>query len=61
MWGTKKKKKKKKSDQNLIAYGVPKGYILVLLLFTVFINGFDNAIEFSTVHHFAENANIKCQ
>ena len=50
-----------KSDQNSIDYGVPQGSALGLLLFIVFINDFDNAIELSAVHHFTEEATNKTQ
>ena len=50
-----------KSDQNSIDYGVPQGSALDLLLFIVFINDFDNAIELSAVHHFVEKATNKTQ
>ena len=47
-----------KSDQNLIDYGVPQGSALGPLLFIILINNFHSAIQFSTVHHFADDTNL---
>ena len=47
------KKKKKK-----IKYGVPQEYVLGLLLFILFINDLHKVVEFSSVHHFADDTNL---
>ena len=48
----------KHSDKNPVYYGVPQGSILRPLLFILFINDFHAAIEFSSVHHFADDTNL---
>ena len=40
-----------------ISIGVPQGSILGPIL-TIFINDFHKAVEFSTVHHFADDTNL---
>ena len=48
----------KHSDKNPVYYGVSQGSVLGPLLFILFINDFHAAIEFSSVHHFADDTNL---
>ena len=39
-------------------YGVPLGSVLGRILFLMYVNGLNNAVEFSDVHHFADDTNV---
>ena len=39
-------------------YGVPRGSVLGPLLFILFINDLHKVVQFSTVHHFADDTNM---
>ena len=47
---------KVRSSDNAIRIRVPQGLILGPTLFILFINDFHKAVEFSTVHHFADDS-----
>ena len=47
-----------KSAEKLIKYGVPQGSVLGPLLFMLFINDQHKAVEFSSIHHFADDTNL---
>ena len=47
---------KVRSSDKPIRSGVPQGSILGPILFVLFINDFHKAVEFSTVHHFADDS-----
>ena len=49
---------KTRSSDKLISIGVPQGSILGPILFILFINDFHKAVDFSTVHHFADDTNL---
>ena len=42
----------------LVKYGVMQSLVLGPILFIVFINDFRKAVEFSSVHHFANDTNL---
>ena len=47
-----------KSFDKPISIGVPQGSILGPILFVLYINDFHKAVEFSSVHHFADDTNL---
>ena len=49
---------KAKSSDKPISIEVPQGSILSPILFILFINDFSKAVEFSIVHHFADDTNL---
>ena len=50
------------SDSGLAAINcrVPQGFVLVLLLFLLYINDFNQAVKFWKVHYFADDTNLLC-
>ena len=50
------------SDSGLAAMNcrVPQGFVLVLLLFLLYINDFNQAVKFWKVHYFADDTNLLC-
>ena len=47
-----------KSDNALIGFKVPHGSVCHPLLFLIYINGLNQAIKFSRVHHFVDDTNL---
>ena len=46
------------SSKRYLKYGVPQRSVLGSLLFILCINDLHKAVEFSSVHHFADDTNI---
>ena len=46
------------SAEKPIKYVVPQGSVLGPVLFILFINDLHKAVEFSSVHHFADDKNL---
>ena len=46
------------SSKKYLMYEVPQGSVLGPLLFILFINGQHKSVEFSSVHHFADDTNL---
>ena len=46
------------SKHSNISCGVPQGSILVPLLFTIYINDMHQAVNYSKIHHFADDTNL---
>ena len=46
------------SSQLEITYRVPQGSVLESLLFLIYINDLNEAIEHLVIHHFADDTNI---
>ena len=43
-----------------ISCGAPQGSVLGPLLFSLYLNDFNQAIKFCIVHHFADDSNLLC-
>ena len=46
------------SNTKYLKYGIPQGLVLGPLLFILFMNDLHKALEFSSVHHFADDTNL---
>ena len=46
------------SKNAYINYGVPQKFVLGLLIFLIYINDLNKAINYSDVHHFADDTNL---
>ena len=51
--------KQKRSDNALITHGVPQGSVLGPLLFIIYINDLNKAIQHSQTHHFADDTILR--